>query len=76
MRNKLLLTLLIAVFLIPAISFSQVISEYLILQDIGSYKISKPEKLIPGFQLIGGPRTNDSHGIIGTSLITLIRLIQ
>jgi len=67
MKNKLFLTLLIAVFFNTTLSFSQNISDYLILQDISSYKISKPEKLIPGFQLIGGPRTYDSHGIIGAT---------
>ncbi len=67
MRNKLLLTLIIAVFFIPTISFSQDISDYLILQDIGPYKISKPEKLFPGEPPIGGPRTYDSHGIIGAT---------
>ncbi len=67
MRNKLFLTLLILIFLIPSLGFSQNISDYLILQDIGPYKISQPEKLIPGFQLIGGPRTYDSHGVIGAT---------
>ncbi len=67
MRNRLLLALIIAVFFIPTISFSQDISDYLILQDIGPYKISKPEKLFPGEPPIGGPRTYDSHGIIAAT---------
>ncbi len=67
MRNRILLTLLIILFVIPTMSFSQDISNYLILEDIGPYKISKPEKLFPGELPIGGPRTYDSHGIIGAT---------
>ncbi len=67
MRNRLLLILLMIFFFFPAISFPQDVSDYLILQDIGPYKISKPEKLIPGFQPIGGLRTYDGSGIIAAT---------
>ncbi len=62
MRNKLFLTLLISVFLIPALSFSQNISDYLILQDIGPYKVEAPQKVVGGY--IGGPRVFDGAGVI------------
>ncbi len=67
MRNKLLLALCFTLFSIPTISFSQNISDYLVLQDIGQYKMSIPEKLIPGFAPVGGPRTYDSSGIIAAT---------
>jgi len=44
---------------------AQSISEYLILQDIGIYKIDKPEKHLPGEPPSGGPRTYDSMGESG-----------
>ncbi len=63
MKNKLLLSLLVIILCRPLTVFAQNIADYLILQDIGQYRISKPEKLIPGFVPIGGPRTYDSAGI-------------
>lgn len=45
--------------------FAQSVADYLILHDIGFYKISKPEKMIPGFAPIGGPRTYDGAGAVG-----------
>jgi hypothetical protein len=51
----------------PEIAVSQDFSDYLILQDIGQYKISTPEKLIPGFAPVGGPRLYESSGIIAGS---------
>jgi hypothetical protein len=36
-----------------ATASAQSTSDYLILQDIGQYRLSQPEKLIPGFQPTG-----------------------
>ncbi|GBE06723.1 hypothetical protein BMS3Abin10_02380 [bacterium BMS3Abin10] len=61
-----ILSLLLVLFL-TASGFANGSADYLILQDIGPYKISTPEKLFPGEPPIGGPRTYDSHGIIGAT---------
>jgi len=63
MRGKLLIILVS--FFLPLISFAQNISDYLVLQDIGLYKLDKPEKVFQGEPPIGGPRTYDGSGIIG-----------
>ena len=67
MRNKLLLALFLAFFFIPTIGFPQNISDYLILQDIGQYKLDRPEKVFAGEPPIGGPRQYDSAGIIAAT---------
>jgi hypothetical protein len=54
---------LLILILVPAINLAAT-TDYLILQDIGRYKLSQPEKLIPGFSPTGGPRTYDSAGVI------------
>jgi len=62
---KRLLTATLLIFICaPATSFSQTISDYLIFQDIGAYKLDKPEKIFPGEPPMGGPRTYDSAGVI------------
>ena len=48
-------------------SHSRDISEYLILSDIGPYKIAKPEKLFPGEPPSGGPRSYGKSGIIAAT---------
>jgi hypothetical protein len=59
------LLVLFAVYLfIPTIGIAQSISEHLILQDIGQYKLDKPEKIFAGEPPIGGPRTYDIAGVI------------
>ena len=68
MKSKMLIMLLIIVlFFIPTISFSQNISDYLILQDIGSYKLDKPEAVFPGEPPMGGPRAYNKSGIIAAT---------
>jgi len=64
MRNKLLITIYIIILFIPTISFSQNSSNYLILQDIGPYKLDRPEIVFAGEPPIGGPREYNSAGII------------
>lgn len=56
--------IVIMLLLVPAFGFSQDISDYLILQDIGQYKLSTPQKMIPGLAPIGGPKQYDGAGII------------
>jgi len=67
MRRKLLITFLLTISFIPTISFSQNIYDYLILQDIGRYKLDRPEKILPGRPPIGGPEIYDGPGIIGAA---------
>ena len=66
-KNKLLLYVLMAV-LSSSISVSaQAITDYLILQDIGAYKLDKPEKNLPGEPPSGGPRNYDGPGALAGS---------
>lgn len=64
---RILLMVLIAIISQNQAALGDGINDYLLLNDIGSYKISTPEKLIPGFQPIGGPRVYDGPGIIGAT---------
>jgi hypothetical protein len=64
---RILLMVLVVVISQNQAALGDGINDYLILNDIGSYKISTPEKLIPGFQPIGGPRAYDGPGIIGAT---------
>ncbi len=59
--NRMVILLLIFSF-IPASSFSENLPDYLVLQDIGSYKLEAPQKVIGGY--IGGPRVFDGAGVI------------
>jgi len=49
------------------IGLSQTLSDFLILEDIGSYRRAKPEKMFPGWPPTGGPRVYDGSGIIGAT---------
>jgi hypothetical protein len=64
MKHKLCISLLTVILFFTAVVAAQMVGDYLILQDIGAYKLSRPEKLIPGFAPVGGPRTYDSGGVI------------
>ena len=65
MQKIKLITILIGMFLFTTFVFAQNTSDYLILQDIGLYKLDKPEKSIPGFGLMGGPRIDqNSAGVL------------
>ena len=55
--------LLIILLVYPAINYAEV-ADHLLLQDIGLYRLDKPEKMFPGEPPMGGPRTYDSAGII------------
>jgi hypothetical protein len=56
---------MIAFFVVvPFIANAQTMSDYLILNDIGSYKLSKPVKPFPGFKPTGGPRTYEGAGVL------------
>ncbi len=65
MRIALFIISCLVLTIIPSAGFSQTSSDYLILQDIGTYKLDRPEKIFPGEQPIGGSRTADGPGIIG-----------
>lgn len=46
--------------------YAQMTSDYLILQDIGPYKLDRPEKLLPGRPPTGGPEIYaNSPGVVG-----------
>ncbi len=68
-RNEIMYWLLTAILFVlpltPQTIFAQTTSDYLILQDIGPYKLDRPEKMLPGRPPIGGPETYDSPGIVG-----------
>jgi hypothetical protein len=67
MRIKSFVLSFIVIFFIPLSGFSQTISDYLILQDISSYKLDRPEKLLPGRPPTGGPETLDNPGVVGAA---------
>ncbi len=68
MKNRITLVILLSFLFIPAISFSQQnTSDYLILQDIGPYKLDRPEKIFAGEPPIGGPREYNNAGIIAAT---------
>ena len=64
MKNSLVPFLLLLSVMMPVNVIAGNPSDYLILRDIGPYKLSKPEKLIPGFAPIGGPRAYDGPGVV------------
>ena len=60
--------ILFVLTLTPQTIFSQTTSDYLILQDIGPYKLDRPEKMLPGIPPTGGPEIyNNSPGILGSA---------
>jgi len=55
--------LIVYMVLITTSTFAaQMVSDYLILQDIGPYKLESPQKVVGGY--IGGPRTFDGAGVL------------
>jgi len=68
LRKIKLVILFIGLFLLPITVVAQNISDYLILNDIGTYRISKPESVFKNRPPIGGPRVNqnDSGVLSGT----------
>lgn len=66
-KNKLLLYVLMTAMSSSISVSAQAIAEYLILQDIGAYKLDKPEKYLPGEPPSGGPRTYDGPGALAGS---------
>ena len=59
MKRILLLSIFISILWGPAHVLSQGVADYLILQDIGQFRLTKPEKMFPGEPPSGGPRTYD-----------------
>jgi hypothetical protein len=64
MNLKLSIACLLSLVILGATASAQSNGDYLILQDIGSYKLDKPEKHLPGEPPSGGPRTYDSAGVV------------
>ena len=63
MKLKILLLVLISI-ISYSLARAQNVNDYLILENIGQYKLSQPEKLIPGFAPVGGPRAYKGAGVI------------
>lgn len=55
MSRILFLLLMLLTVVLPTRAMSAGMAEYLILQDIGNFKLSVPEKSLPGEPPIGGP---------------------
>jgi hypothetical protein len=53
--------------LTPQSILAQTTFDYLILQDIGPYKLDRPEKMLPGRPPMGGPETYDNPGTVGAA---------
>jgi hypothetical protein len=64
MKRFKIITLIISILLLPYVAAAQNISDYLILQDIGPCKLSTPVKYLPGEPPTGGPRVDDSSGVL------------
>ncbi len=64
MKMKKAFLILIMLCMLPWMSADAATSDYLILQDIGIYKLSKPEKFFPGEPPMGGPVTSDDAGVL------------
>jgi hypothetical protein len=62
MKNKLIIIVLLMLSCIPAKGVSQELSDYLMLEDIGPYKLEAPEKVVGGH--IGGARVFKGAGPI------------
>ena len=70
MKSRLLIPSLISLSILlfgAANVFSQDIADYLILQDIGQFKLDKPEKMLPGEPPMGGPRTYEGDSAVASS---------
>jgi len=67
MKHKFILSILVVFTCLVSVTFAQDVKDYLILQDIGLYKLDKPEKMLPGEPPSGGPRTYDGAGTISGS---------
>jgi hypothetical protein len=66
--KRLLIFVFSAILCIPTASLSQNVSDYLVLQDIGAYKLDRPEKVFAGEPPIGGPRSYDNwSGILAAT---------
>lgn len=64
MKNKLVITALLSLLCAHSLALAQSIGDYLLLQNIGLYKLDKPEKHLPGEPPSGGPRLYDSAGVV------------
>ena len=65
MKKINLYILFITLFFITTTVFAKDISDYLILNDIGLYKLDKPEKSLPGEPPMGGPRLHKKNVLSG-----------
>jgi hypothetical protein len=64
--KRIFIATIMAVTITSGTIYAQTTSDYLILQDIGPYKLDKPEKKFPGIAPSGGPEIyNNSPGIVG-----------
>ena len=60
----------ICILFISVLCYSQTVSDYLILSDIGPYRLSHPKKMIPGMAPIGGTRITNYAGEVGGAPFT------
>ena len=67
MKDKIIAAIFMGLLSVPVNAYSQAISDYLILQDIGVYQIDKPRKHLPGEPPWGGPKVGKNAGVVGGS---------
>ncbi|MGA2553341.1 MAG: hypothetical protein ABSF20_00980 [Smithella sp.] len=67
MKKIKLIVLLIGLFFVPLVAKAQSISDYLIVNDIGTFKMAQPEKSFITRPPIGGPTISDGSGILSGS---------
>lgn len=66
MTNKLILAILSVLLMSPLRGFCQTTSDYLILQDIGTYRLSQ-SKTYRTLAPVGGPKVGKNAGVVGSS---------
>lgn len=63
-RSIIIVLIALGICMTPAPSYSQGVDDYLIVNDIGIYKVSKLHEAFIGEPPIGGPRTEDGAGAL------------
>jgi hypothetical protein len=64
LRKITLVMLFIVLFFIPLFAEAQSISDYLIFNDIGTFKMDQPHEFFVGEPPTGGPRVDESPGVL------------
>jgi hypothetical protein len=67
MKKNVILISIISILFVSMTAYCQTVSDYLILQDVGPYKLSQSKKLIPGMAPVGGPQVSQDAGVLSAT---------